>query len=671
MLLTENIEDNVSLKMPNCTIISFDIFDTLITRKTATPKGIFALMQTEILTNNLYATLPLILKQDFYNIRIEAEQYTREVKYSKLRTREVTFDEIYDFIGFNYSIDAITLGSLKELELKIEKQNIVPIRKNISFLNELVRNSKKVLLISDMYYSKERIKFLLEGLVESLDKLEIFVSADNACSKGNGLLYELIQKTFNIQFEDWLHIGDNKHSDYDMALSRGITARLSYYPKFTSYENYLLDKYANNNDVQMLLGLIKNIRLFNNIKNNKENLGMSLAGPILYGYVKWIIETSIQQNIKRLYFIARDGFILKKIADIIIEKENLDIKTKYIYGSRIAWRTPSIVSNKDNIEELVDALLTDFVSISDITGLSVKELSNVIDKKYINKALTLKDKTQLKSFLLANNKFIDLLIDKNIEKRELLIRYLKQEIDFSDSNFAFVDLTGSGRTNNRLFLLINQFYREKCKSFYMQTSKNVASDEYCERYVYMFVNRAFKWVEILSRAPHGQTIGYQEKCGKIYPICEKINIKDFNNWHYLSYLNGIKLFAHSYNNGNINPAIIKEYCKLVGSSYKEIRDAFANFKFSCVGINENSEFAPKISIIKSLKVLLFNETIDTNNMQWSLNRSSKSVVHILKFKEKYGSIRKFLIHISYIRKNKEFYIRFLGLKLNLGGLIWG
>ena len=55
-------------------------------------------------------------------------------------------------------------------------------------------------------------------------------------------------------------------------------------------------------------------------------VGSSLAGPILYPYVKWVLKESIRQGIDRLYFVSRDGWILWQMADLIIRIEKDPIK---------------------------------------------------------------------------------------------------------------------------------------------------------------------------------------------------------------------------------------------------------------------------------------------------------------------------------------------------------
>ena len=47
-------------------LYSFDIFDTIITRNTATPDGIFALMQYDLQHNRKYVAIDKYIKDNFY-----------------------------------------------------------------------------------------------------------------------------------------------------------------------------------------------------------------------------------------------------------------------------------------------------------------------------------------------------------------------------------------------------------------------------------------------------------------------------------------------------------------------------------------------------------------------------------------------------------------------------
>ena len=53
---------------------SFDVFDTLITRKTATPQGVFFVMQDKMLHEAKYNCLDRAIKESFAELRIHAEE---------------------------------------------------------------------------------------------------------------------------------------------------------------------------------------------------------------------------------------------------------------------------------------------------------------------------------------------------------------------------------------------------------------------------------------------------------------------------------------------------------------------------------------------------------------------------------------------------------------------
>ena len=117
--------------MTNYDLYSFDIFDTVITRKVAKPKGIFALMQHEININPKFADLPLDVKTNFFQYRENAEYRQRRLNAMWKDDKDITFNQLYkDLQETHYLTDEQT-EALKELELKLEYENIVPINENI------------------------------------------------------------------------------------------------------------------------------------------------------------------------------------------------------------------------------------------------------------------------------------------------------------------------------------------------------------------------------------------------------------------------------------------------------------------------------------------------------------------------------------------------------------
>ena len=117
------------MKTKNIELYSFDIFDTLVTRKTATPKGIFALMQKELKDNSDFSKE---LRENFYSIRIESECNARERCKNQINCTEITFDDIYNEMQLAYGLSDDLKEYLKSLEIKTESENLVSISENLN-----------------------------------------------------------------------------------------------------------------------------------------------------------------------------------------------------------------------------------------------------------------------------------------------------------------------------------------------------------------------------------------------------------------------------------------------------------------------------------------------------------------------------------------------------------
>ena len=103
-------------KNNNIRLYSFDIFDTLLTRTTGVPSGIFALVQNTLKYDKNYSDLPLLLKENFYTIRTGAEAFIRENR-RNYKINEITIKEIYDFIKDNNFLTEEQNERLLNLEL--------------------------------------------------------------------------------------------------------------------------------------------------------------------------------------------------------------------------------------------------------------------------------------------------------------------------------------------------------------------------------------------------------------------------------------------------------------------------------------------------------------------------------------------------------------------------
>ena len=649
------------------TLYSFDIFDTLITRKTATPYGIFTLMQNILQNKNNFSSY---LKNNFKIIRVESEKFIRKVIKNTQNQEEITLNDIYKCIQNSYSLTDKESEFLKNLEIECEFNNIIPITDNINKIKNLTNSGNKVILISDMYHSLTTIKKILTQIDPIFTNIEIFVSSEIKKTKSGGELYKYIKNLYNPQY--WEHCGDNLYADYSKAKHNKIKPKIYKYTQLKDFEKKALKK--ENLTTQYIIGTAKNLRL--NSNSLKYDFGVSFTGPILYQYVNWILENALKENIENLYFIARDGYIPKLIADTIIKNKKINIKTHYIYGSRKAWRIPE----EDNINDFISYTFNEYVGelngniIADRLGITKKEFQEYTNIKCNNSIIKGRKRKILLNKLLSDNEFKNLLINKYKNKKELILHYLQQEIDFSKNNFAFVDLNGSGRTQDMLTKIISNIYKENIKTFYFCSELNLSNYPNSIKKIFICSDKyRHAWLELLCRTPYGQTTGYKYNNGKVEPILENINPQNLINWGYNEYLKGIIDFTNNFVELDKN---IKELNQLdfyyeyfnyiVNDSDKEIADILGSIPYTNVGSETKiKECAPKYNIFTLILSFFYNNTKQNNLIFISKNRSGEIVKFILNSKLKYKSLRKFLIDIHIHKKRHEAYICFLGIKIDL------
>lgn len=529
-------------------VYSFDVFDTLITRATATPEGIFALMQIRIKDNS---DLDGFVKKNFYRLRIGAEQVARNT-YCRDGIEDVTLEQIYEVLVKEHKITKEQSLFLQRLECETEFDHIVGISENILRIKRLLKKSEKVILISDMYLDVNVIRRLLVKVDSIFFDIPLYVSSGpEKKNKYSGNLFRVAKEKEGLQYDKWKHFGDNKYSDYEIPKRLGIECELYQNVRLLEIERAYLKNGEDDPEKQLMIGCSKLARFWG-MGDDANILGCTIGGPLLYPYVKWLLEDCLKRGIKRLYFVARDGYILKKMAEQLVEQNNIDIKLYYIYGSRKAWRIP----NKDDLQkELIDIYegaykdrIFNLTEMADFFQISEERLMEYLPEGLLNTRLvwTIQTSTLLLKYLLGSQVFLKELNKVYDEKRVLLTEYLQQEIDVSDDGFAFVDLAGSGLTQDFLAKVMRLFYSKTIKNYFYR--KDCINEFICDFFVF-YPNHIPYYVllEMLCRAPHEQTIGYQKTAdGKVIPVFAHVDKEAIIQHRVPNFISGAKKFTMIY-----------------------------------------------------------------------------------------------------------------------------
>lgn len=292
--------------------VSFDIFDTLIMRKTLYPRDVFEMMSCQ-----LEDGLPF----DFTSGRIDAE---REL----LHYRVPTINDIYAFLGKQWGLEHRLAEYLKELEIQTEKK-VLAVRADMRELFRLcVQKKKKVYLITDMYFTSDILIPIMEDLdISGYDG--IFISCEWNCTKENGLFERVREET---GCDRWLHIGDNPAADVEAAKEAGLDTFyvMSAVNMFEASLHSRLLVHTGNLYQRVILGLYC-YRLFNSPFNLYHSHGKACVGenggegyifiaPLLFNFTLWMSGRLRKEKVDKLLFGARDGYIIQKLYRAVCKK---------------------------------------------------------------------------------------------------------------------------------------------------------------------------------------------------------------------------------------------------------------------------------------------------------------------------------------------------------------
>jgi len=366
-------------------IISFDIFDTLLLRPFAQPKDLFQYIEERY-------NLP-----GFKEERISAENKSR-IKHQN--QEEITYSQIYKEIDNKFK-------NIKKIELETEKELLTYNQKIKPIYDFAVSNNKRIIIVSDIYFSKVFLKKILNK--NNYFNFEfIYSSADILKTKNSGSIYKHISNIYKNQ--KILHIGDNYESDFLKAKQNNIESIFIKKPiedlLVESKINDFYQKNKNNLGVSTILGILQ---MFERNKYNYwQTVGLMYAGPIVKSYSQWITERAIKDKIDSLIFVARDGYSIKKVFDTL--NNRLKIKTYYISAPRKVNSICNLDYSK-NEEEIfyLKTILDYFNPEKSLNIQSIKEGEKILKKNYMSyKVLSDNKKTEytkyIKTFKINGNR---------------------------------------------------------------------------------------------------------------------------------------------------------------------------------------------------------------------------------------------------------------------------
>ncbi len=308
-------------KITDAEVVSFDLFDTLVARPFAEPHELFLHVQPrvqELLRNDNFP---------FHRLRREAEANVRRPTRGHV---EVTLDDIYHEFGQLTGLDEEMLARIQQIELAAELEFVSPRREVLRAFRFALALGLPVYVITDTYLSRWFIEELLRknGVTGYTG---LFVSSEESVRKHDGKIFPrylgTVRRRHRVGPNHCVHIGDNVRADGEMARAHGIKTHIVPRSVELFQKTKLGDVFAGalrakHLSTSILVGSLAN-RLFDNPETPHDRatlfdgdpfvLGYAALGPLVVGFTQWLVQRLRANRIERVYFLARDGWILRLV----------------------------------------------------------------------------------------------------------------------------------------------------------------------------------------------------------------------------------------------------------------------------------------------------------------------------------------------------------------------
>lgn len=266
-----------------------------------------------------------------------------------------------------------------------------------------------------------------------------------------------------------------------------------------------------------------------------DEIFLHVFAPVLTEYVEWILQEAVQAGKRRLYFLARDGWLMYLAAEKLAESKNLPLEVRYLKVSRYALRTAEYYLLGDGCLDTVcvggiDITFQKLMKRAALTEEEAKQIAELTgyEKRYqtiLNYTEIQKLKTELKQI----KPFFDYVKEHSAACYNNAVGYLKQEGLLSNIPYGIVDSGWVGTTQMSLENLLSSVLgkRKTVEGYYFglyELPKAANPAQYHSFYIIpgKSLKRKARFsiclFETICSSPAGMTLGYQKQDGQYISV---------------------------------------------------------------------------------------------------------------------------------------------------------
>lgn len=497
-------------------VSSFDIFGTLLNRRESCPA---------LRIQAAYQSLGLGSGQitAHAEARLAAERKASQRKGADLYSLE----DIYREMKEGRMADPLWQKSAMAAELQMERIECFANHYATERWDQAQKTSA-IIYVTDMYLPAAFIQELLERNGLWAQGARLFVSHVEGRAKHSGLFEKILQE-LKVSPTSICHVGDSWNADVQAPRRLGIRTQYFQGAAPTRYEKQLAASRAKPAAKAFRFSRLGVFEQRRGASDVAWETACDIVAPLFIPYVQWVAAQAEQRELKKLYFISRDGLIFKTIYDILKKDQPGWPESRYLYGSRQAW---SCIRAAEFHEKDLEFLLYEKANVTPYQifrriGFSHDEISRLKIPEWLGSCLNqVAGRASLEKLrqLLRQSFWVHLIQFHGQERMNTAQGYLRQEGLYDQRDFGVVDLGWGGNLQSYLDRFL-------CPSvvpvgFYFHLTQRSELTESGRAlgwlpqlpFVGLDASAARAALEIFCSAEHGMTVGYRKAGDAWQPV---------------------------------------------------------------------------------------------------------------------------------------------------------
>lgn len=620
-------------------IASFDIFDSIVVRRQGLPPDLFGFIGRRLCKENLCC----MDRWDFAVLRQRAEECAR----SLCPSGEPTLEEIYEIISSQMAWSSQEKQVAMAIELEFEDASLCTVVPTASAIEAERKAGRDVWFISDTYLPTSFLRKVLIGRALARADDRIWASCEERASKHRGTIFPAILAKTEVPAYRIFHRGDNIMADVKRPKQFGIDAVQIVDTQLNRYESIIAARgHVASEHASLSAGASRIARL--SIPGADppgvvaRALACSLVGPLFFDFTLWCLKQAQALRVSHLFFLARDGQILNRIAKQIAAAFFPDVGCHYLHASRQAWNLAGMLElSESDLSWILEA--THGLTIEGVlkrVACCPEDFEPALSNGGLRPdtwqhAVTSDSLKKLAHILITPRS--RLIIQARAQKaRSNTIAYLRQEGVTAREPIIIVDLGWRGSMQRCLDRLLTSIGNENTTiGLYFDIDKPICRGKSrLLSYVKMacaqeanyrcLLNRGL--LELLASADHGGTFGYEVHSDGIKPLLSSRHndtvSQDFIRAMHDGALAYTKAYIDSLLHYELEPECITDRCLsaldelTTHPSFEEAELCGSQWVVSDQAGTGAHELAPKLNLIQALKYVLFDIRSQTK-ARWS------------------------------------------------------